>query len=179
MTEIIVLCDNYKERKRIFAKYAKLAHSIIVKGNRVILNFTKISNMLIDEIKNNFNIVSLIRGDQKISYKDRVKRGEIIEVNLTHKEGFEKGGISKCVVIQNNKGNRNSGTVIIAIIEKYEKEKYNKNIHTIIDINGEKNVVVLNNIRTIDYARIINRISFLEDIKQAEVDKKLLKILLN
>ncbi len=178
MTEIIISYRDLDERKRIFSKYAKQCHSCIARKGNIILNFINISENLIKEIENNFTVISIIRGGKNISYKERVIRGEVIEVNLTYKEGYEKGGITYGVVLQNDKGNKNSSTTIIATAKEYKKQNYKSKIHTIITVGNKKYIVELNNIQTIDYARIKNKIAVLSDKEISEIEEKLLKIIL-
>ena len=79
-----------------------------------------------------------------------INRGDIYYADLSPVVGSEQGGIRPVLVLQNNKGNRFSTTVIIAPISS----KLTKNpipTHVIIrcDSLEKKSVILLEQIRTI------------------------------
>lgn len=92
---------------------------------------------------------------------DTIRRGDIYFANLSPVVGSEQGGIRPVLVVQNDVGNKYSPTVIVAAItSKINKAK----LPTHIELNGstyglERNsVVLLEQIRTLDKARLIEKI---------------------
>jgi mRNA interferase MazF len=103
----------------------------------------------------------------------KIKRGEIILVNLEPIKGSEQGGIRPVLVIQNDISNDNSPTTIIAPITS---KVYTKNFPTNVSILkqdsklNKESTILLNQIRTIDKKRIIKRISALNNFIMNKVD---------
>lgn len=100
-----------------------------------------------------------------------MNRGEIYYADLSPVIGSEQGGYRPIVVLQNNKGNKYSTTVIVAPISS----KITKNTlptHVIIetDFLEKKSVVLLEQIRTIDKKRIDEKIGELSLLTMDEVD---------
>lgn len=95
----------------------------------------------------------------------KVKRGDIILVNLNPGKGSEQAGIRPCLVLQNDIGNEYSPTTIIAAItsKKFSKE-YPTNVNLTIGESklDKDSTILLNQIRTIDKNRIIKKISTLD-----------------
>ena len=92
---------------------------------------------------------------------DTIRRGDIFFANLSPVVGSEQGGIRPVIVVQNDVGNKYSPTVIVAAItSKINKAK----LPTHIELNGstyglERNrVVLLEQIRTLDKARLIQKL---------------------
>ncbi len=92
---------------------------------------------------------------------ESIRRGDIFYANLSPVVGSEQGGIRPVLVVQNNIGNKYSPTIIVAAItSKINKAK----LPTHIELSGatyglEKNsVVLLEQIRTLDKARLIEKI---------------------
>ncbi|MBR4270479.1 MAG: type II toxin-antitoxin system PemK/MazF family toxin [Clostridia bacterium] len=92
---------------------------------------------------------------------DTIKRGEIYYANLSPVVGSEQGGVRPVMIVQNNIGNRYSPTVIVAAItSKINKAK----LPTHIELNARDfglerdSVVLLEQIRTLDKARLLERI---------------------
>ncbi len=87
-----------------------------------------------------------------------VKKGQIFLADLNPVQGSEQGGVRPVVVIQNNIGNKFSPTVIVAAITG----KLKKDIPTHVKLNSlglaKKSTVLLEQIRTIDKSRLIERI---------------------
>ncbi len=51
-----------------------------------------------------------------------MKRGEIFRANLDPVQGSEQGGIRPVVIVQNDRGNQSSPTVIVAPLTKQRKK---------------------------------------------------------
>ena len=62
-----------------------------------------------------------------------MKRGDVYFASLGYKIGSEQGGYRPVVIIQNNKGNTFSPTVLVACITKKNKRKGEKEYGTITD----------------------------------------------
>jgi len=91
--------------------------------------------------------------------ENRISRGEIYYVDLGEVLGSEQGGIRPMVVIQNDKGNHFSPTVIMAAMTS--KTKNDIPTHVELDTSGtglEKfSTVLLEQVRTIDKKRLQKR----------------------
>jgi transcriptional modulator of MazE/toxin, MazF len=103
----------------------------------------------------------------------KIKRGEIVLVNLEPVVGSEQGRIRPVLVIQNDISNEFSPTTIIApITSKVYKKEYPTNVF--IPKQDSKldkdSTILLNQIRTIDKSRIIKKISNLNDFIMKKVD---------
>lgn len=104
-----------------------------------------------------------------------MKRGQIYYADLRPVFGSEQGGIRPCLIIQNDKGNENSQTVIVAALTtrnkkslpvhvKVSKEDFCLNINT---------KILLEQIRTIDKRRLIKFVGMLSDRTMKKVDNAL------
>ncbi len=102
-----------------------------------------------------------------------IKRGEIMLANLNPVKGSEQGGVRPVLVIQNNISNQLSPTIIVAPITsvRYDKE-YPTDVFISRDESGlnKDSRVLLNQIKTIDKRRIINKISYLNSFIMHKVD---------
>lgn len=101
-----------------------------------------------------------------------MNRGEIYYADLSPVVGSEQGGYRPVVILQNNKGNKYSTTVIVAPISS----KLTKNdlpTHVIIETNflEKKSVILLEQIRTIDKKRIDERLGCLSYMIMERVDE--------
>ena len=93
-----------------------------------------------------------------------IDRGEIYYADLSPVIGSEQGGYRPVVVLQNNKGNRYSTTIIVAPISS----KLTKNplpTHVMVENNylEKKSVILLEQIRTIDKQRIREKVGIIDD----------------
>ena len=102
-----------------------------------------------------------------------VVRGEIYYADLSPVVGSEQGGFRPVLVVQNDVGNKYSPTVIIAAItSQLTKAK----LPTHIELSKEKydlpkdSVVLLEQIRTLDKQRLIQKIGALDRITMQKVD---------
>ncbi len=104
-----------------------------------------------------------------------MKRGQVYYADLRPVIGSEQGGIRPCVIIQNDKGNANSPTVIVAPMTTQKKN----NIPTHVEISkNDKGLksgtnILLEQIRVIDKRRIKNFICELSKETMDKVDKAL------
>jgi mRNA interferase MazF len=102
-------------------------------------------------------------------------RGEIYYADLSPVLGSEQGGYRPIVVLQNNKGNKYSTTVIVAPISS----KVFKNAlptHVVIDevFLEKKSVILLEQIRTLDKRRLKERIGELPPATMLRVNRAIL-----
>jgi mRNA interferase MazF len=91
-----------------------------------------------------------------------IKRGDIVLAGLEPVRGSEQGGIRPVLIIQNNEGNIFSPTTIIAPITSKEFTKdYPINVFLSKQESrlNKDSTILLNQIRTIDKARITRKIS--------------------
>ena len=102
-----------------------------------------------------------------------ISRGDIYYADLSPVVGSEQGGLRPVLVLQNNKGNKYSTTVIVAPISS-RMTKNDLPTHVIIetDFLEKKSVILLEQIRTIDKKRIDEKLgklslSMMERVNQA------------
>lgn len=93
-----------------------------------------------------------------------IMRGEVYYADLSPVVGSEQGGYRPVLVVQNNKGNKYSTTVIVAPVSS----KTTKNplpTHVLIELDGlqKKSVVLLEQLRTIDKKRFRERVGMVSD----------------
>lgn len=102
-----------------------------------------------------------------------LKRYDILFADLSPVVGSEQGGTRPVLVIQNNMGNANSPTTIVAAITK-SKTKAIIPTHFYIDTaNGlltEKSMVLFEQIRTIDKSRIKRKVGHLSLSEKQQQD---------
>ena len=92
---------------------------------------------------------------------ETIKRGEIYYANVSLVVGSEQGGVRPVLVVQNDVGNRYSPTVIVAAItSKINKAKLPTHIELSAHTYGleRDSVVLLEQIRTLDKARLLEKI---------------------
>lgn len=106
-----------------------------------------------------------------------IKRGEIYYADLSPVVGSEQGGVRPILVIQNNVGNKYAPTVIVAAITS----QINKaRIPTHIELSAtdyslpKDSVVLLEQIRTIDKTRLMQRLAILDYPKMQEINRAML-----
>lgn len=103
-----------------------------------------------------------------------IKRGDVYIAELTGTMGSEQGGRRPVLIIQNDIGNKYSPLVIVAAVTKGNKP----DMPTHVVLNHEKGVddrsiVLLEQIRTIDKARLGKRIGHLKMTTMLQIDKSL------
>lgn len=105
-----------------------------------------------------------------------VRRGDIFYADLGPTVGSEQGGVRPVLIIQNNKGNEYSPTVICAAISTRKRNKYLPT-HVLIDAKNHElmrdSVVLLEQVRTIDKQRLVNKIGHLSKYEMQRVNKSL------
>ncbi len=87
-----------------------------------------------------------------------IRQYQVVIVNLDPTIGREIKKTRPCLVISPDEMNRNLGTVTIAPITSSSKSYPTR---VIIDLEGQSNWVVIDQIRTIDQSRIIKTIGTL------------------
>ena len=98
-----------------------------------------------------------------------IKRGDIYMADLTASSGCEQSGVRPVLVIQNNKGNAHSPTVIIApISSRMHKAKFPT--HVTLSCLQFPSFVELEQIRTIDKRRLGEHMGQIDDWTQERVD---------
>lgn len=103
-----------------------------------------------------------------------IRRGDIYHANLNPVKGSEQGGYRPVLVIQNNRGNRHSPTVIVAAITSRPKHR----MSTHVPLKGFKglekdSVVLLEQMRTIDKKRLDGYVGALDRQQMLKVEKAL------
>lgn len=108
-----------------------------------------------------------------------VKKGEIYFANLgveKEKTSVQKG-LRPCLIVQNNIGNKFSGTVIVAPITSKQKKKDLK-VH--IELEKDKNngletnsVVLLEQLKTIDKSSLYKKIGVINNQDLKNIDEGL------
>ena len=108
-----------------------------------------------------------------------IRRGDIYYADLSPVYGSEQGGIRPVLVIQNDKGNEYSNTVIVAAISsKYKRIDLPTHVYICNNLSLPKNsVVLLEQIRTIDKDRLHSYKTHLSDDIMQKIDKALIKSL--
>lgn len=104
----------------------------------------------------------------------KVKRGDIVLVDLEPAKGSEQGKTRPAVVLQNDIGNKYSPTTIVAPLTSSYDEIYpvNVEIKTKRSELEKDSIVLLNQIVTVDIEeRIIKKLGSLDKDKMKEVDK--------
>lgn len=104
------------------------------------------------------------------------RRGNIYKANLDPYTGSEQGGTRPVIVLQNDKGNRYSPTLVIAPISTKVNKKSRLSTHyRIKDEAGlpEESMVLLEQIRTIDKSRVIEYMGKASQSDMAGIDKAL------
>ncbi len=110
-----------------------------------------------------------------------VKRGDIFYADLGPVIGSEQDGIRPVLIIQNDMGNKYSPTVIALAITTRTKNNLPTHIpikKSLISGLKKDSIILVEQIRTIDKARLIQKIGHLDDLEMDKV-KKALKLSFN
>jgi len=105
-----------------------------------------------------------------------IKRGEILLANFNPVRGHEQGKIRPCLVIQNDVGNANSPTTIVAAITSKADTLYPFLVKVPSGEGGlpKDSFVQLNQLRTMSISeRFIKKLGNLNKEKMREVDTAL------
>jgi len=105
-----------------------------------------------------------------------LKRGDIHYADLSPVIGSEQGGTRPVLILQNDIGNRFSPTTIVAAItSRIDKAR----LPTHVELPSTKSrlpmdsVVLLEQVRTIDRRRLIERVSHLDPVTMERVNRAL------
>lgn len=105
-----------------------------------------------------------------------IRRGEIFYANLSPVVGSEQGGIRPVLIIQNNKGNLFSPTLIVAPITRNVNKKMQPT-QVMVDIPHDDrltpSLILLEQIRTLDKERILHKICQLHEDDMIKVNQAL------
>ena len=105
-----------------------------------------------------------------------VKRGDIYYADLSPVVGSEQGGVRPVLIVQNDVGNRHSPTVIAAAITSQRDKTH---LPTHIEVQADKcglakdSIVLLEQIRTIDKRRLLEKMGKLDEGVMNRVDSAL------
>ena len=102
-----------------------------------------------------------------------IKRGDIYYADLSPVVGSEQGGLRPVLVVQNDIGNKHSPTVIVSAITS-QLGKTNLPTHIEISNNcglSRESVVLLEQVRTIDKARLKEKMGHIDDKTMTMVNK--------
>jgi len=95
----------------------------------------------------------------------KIKKGDVVLVDLNPVKGHEQGKVRPAVIIQNNLGNEYSPTTIVApITSKIFTKEFPTNVYLEKKDSGLKinSTILLNQIRTSDKSRIIKKFKKLD-----------------
>lgn len=103
-----------------------------------------------------------------------ISRGEVYYADLDVGVGSEQQGVRPVVVVQNDKGNKHSTTLIIApISKKLSKPPLPTHVIFQSDALNYVSMILCEQIRTIDKIRLKGKITRLNDEILSEVDQAL------
>lgn len=103
-----------------------------------------------------------------------IYRGEVYYADLSGTTGSEQGGYRPVVIVQNNKGNRYSTTVIVAPIStKLTKPPLPTHVMIPTCKIERESMVLLEQLRTIDQKRLGQKICQLEPVTMVSIDDAL------
>jgi mRNA interferase MazF len=108
--------------------------------------------------------------------KVNIKRGDVFFADLSPVRGSEQGGQRPVLIVQNDIGNKYSPTVIVAAITaKIAKAKLPTHVEVEASTVGliKDSVVLLEQVRTIDKTRLIQKLGHLDSEIMIRVDQAL------
>ncbi len=108
--------------------------------------------------------------------KKNIRRGQVYLANLEPIIGSEQGGIRPVLIIQNNKGNKHSGTTIAApITTKRVPNGLPVHVFTFAGQTGlpQNSAILLEQIRVLDKSRIKDFLGTVNGFTMDEVDRAL------
>ena len=105
----------------------------------------------------------------------KIRRGDIYYANLDPVIGSEQGGERPVLIIQNDKGNQHSPTVIVAAVTSRVNKKKSLPTHIPIECSSlaKDSIALLEQIRTIDKKRLKEKIGHLDDRLMTKVNEAL------
>ena len=107
----------------------------------------------------------------------QIYRGEMYYADLSPVIGSEQGGKRPVLIIQNNIGNLYSPTVIVAAMTGKVRRKAKLPTHYIVNGYGglgEESIILLEQVRTIDKSRLLNKIGSLSKREIHLIDCKMM-----
>lgn len=116
-----------------------------------------------------------MKKNRGVKMKRKYKRGEIYYADLSPVVGSEQGGYRPVLILQNNKGNKYSSTVIVAsITSRLSKHR----LPTHVDMSSirlkKHSIALLEQLRTIDKARMKEYIGKATKAEMKEIEVALL-----
>ena len=109
--------------------------------------------------------------------KAECRRGDIYFANLGIGMGAEQQGDRPVIILQNDTGNVNSPTVIVAPLTTKGSKKNHTPVHCDIFENewlDEPSTVLLEQVKTIDKERLRKKVGVLSEAQMKKVDQRLL-----
>lgn len=101
-------------------------------------------------------------------------RGDIFYANLSPVIGCEQGGIRPVLILQNDKGNRFSNTVVIApISSRLTKNPLPTHVQISNKYLNKISIVLLEQVRTIDKQRLAQWVSHLDECSMLNINNAL------
>ncbi len=111
---------------------------------------------------------------ENIMCKKKIRRGDVFLADLNPVVGSEEGGNRPVLIVQNNTGNRNSRTTIVAPITRKLTSSYLP-VHVIVSpsVTGlqETSSVMLEQIRVMDKERLKEKVGHLPPFLMTLVDR--------
>ena len=101
-----------------------------------------------------------------------IKRGALFYADLNPVRGSEQSGIRPVLIIQNDIGNRFSPTTIVAAVTgRHCKTELPIHVPVSASCLEKQSIVLLEQIRTIDKARISSYIGQLDEAEMKKIDR--------
>lgn len=108
--------------------------------------------------------------------KKNIKRGQIYLADLEPIIGSEQGGVRPVLIIQNNKGNKHSGTTIaVPITTKRVPNRLPVHVFTFAGSSGlpQNSIILMEQIRVLDKSRLKDFVGTVNEFTIDEVDRAL------
>lgn len=106
-----------------------------------------------------------------------IKRGQIYYADLSPVIGSEQGGYRPVLIVQNDIGNKNAPTTIVAAITSVQSKKH---IPTHINLSGaliKDSCILTEQLRTIDKSRLKWLVTEIDESLMQKVNKAIMKSL--
>jgi len=106
----------------------------------------------------------------------KMKRGDVYRADLNPVLGSEQGGVRPVVIVQNDRGNRSSPTVIVAPLTSQRKKLQQKTHVTVEPPEGglkHPSLVLCEQVRTIEKARLTRYLGTFAADTLERIDKAL------
>ncbi len=102
-----------------------------------------------------------------------IKRGDVYYADLRPVVGCEQGGVRPVLIIQNDKGNHFSPTIIVAPLTGRKKNRMPTHVEVEKSVYGlrKNSVILLEQVRTIDRARVMGYIGSMDADTMEKVDR--------